>query len=52
MSHCLICCKGAAVTQIKVYGLKTHLDACKMQLSDTIHACVVEALHYPGKRLL
>lgn len=35
------------MTQIKIYGLKTHLDAWKMQLSDTIHACVVEALHYP-----
>jgi phenylpyruvate tautomerase PptA (4-oxalocrotonate tautomerase family) len=35
------------LAQIKIYGLKTHLDACKMRLSDTIHACVVEALHYP-----
>jgi phenylpyruvate tautomerase PptA (4-oxalocrotonate tautomerase family) len=35
------------VAQVKIYGLKTHLDQHTMQLSDVIHSCVVEALHYP-----
>ena len=35
------------MSQVKIYGLKTHLDSCKRQLSDAIHACVVEALQYP-----
>jgi phenylpyruvate tautomerase PptA (4-oxalocrotonate tautomerase family) len=35
------------MAQIKIYGLRTHLAACRAALSDTIHACVIEALHYP-----
>ena len=35
------------MAQVKIYGLKTHLDQHTMQLSDVIHSCVVEALHYP-----
>ncbi len=35
------------MSQIKIYGLKSHLDAVKARLSDAIHACVVQALHYP-----
>lgn len=35
------------MAQIKIYGLKNHITACRTQLSDTIHACVVEALQYP-----
>ncbi len=35
------------MSQVKIYGLKTHLDSCKRQLSDAIHACIVEALQYP-----
>ena len=38
------------MAQIKIYGLKSHLDACKSQLSDAIHACVVEALQYPPEK--
>ena len=38
------------MAQIKIYGLKSHLDSCKAQLSDAIHACVVEALHYPPEK--
>lgn len=35
------------MAQVKIYGLKAHLDRYAVEMSDTIHACVVEALHYP-----
>jgi 4-oxalocrotonate tautomerase family enzyme len=35
------------MAQIKIYGLKNHITARRTQLSDAIHACVVEALQYP-----
>jgi len=35
------------VAQIKIYGLREHLDPIKQELSDVIHACVVEALSFP-----
>jgi hypothetical protein len=35
------------MTQVKIYGLRESLDPIKAQLSDVIHACVVEALQYP-----
>jgi phenylpyruvate tautomerase PptA (4-oxalocrotonate tautomerase family) len=35
------------LAQVKVYGLKEHLDSAKARLSAIIHACVVEALAYP-----
>lgn len=39
------------MAQIKIYGLRPHLDAHKAQISDAIHSCVMEALSFPqGKR--
>lgn len=35
------------MAQIKIYGLHAHLDDRRAALSDTIHACVIEALQYP-----
>jgi phenylpyruvate tautomerase PptA (4-oxalocrotonate tautomerase family) len=35
------------VAQIKVYGVKEHLDPVKARLSEVIHACVVDALSFP-----
>ncbi len=35
------------MAQIKIYGIKDHLNPIKRQLSDVIHECVVEALHFP-----
>ena len=35
------------MSQVKVYGLKSNLDPVKRQLSDVIHSCLVEALHFP-----
>jgi Tautomerase enzyme len=38
------------MVQTKIYGLREHLDPIKSQLSDIIHACVVEALQYPDDK--
>jgi phenylpyruvate tautomerase PptA (4-oxalocrotonate tautomerase family) len=35
------------MAQIKIYGIKEHLNAAKGHLSDIIHSCVVDALSYP-----
>lgn len=35
------------MSQIKIYGQKSHIEQHRQVLSDTIHACVVEALAYP-----
>ncbi|MBS1806794.1 MAG: tautomerase family protein [Acidobacteria bacterium] len=35
------------MSQIKIYGLATHLNPIKAQLSDVIHSCVIDALSYP-----
>ena len=35
------------MAQVKIYGLREKLTPIKRQLSDVIHACVVEALHFP-----
>lgn len=35
------------MAQIKIYGIAEHLNPVKAQLSDVIHACVVEALQFP-----
>jgi 4-oxalocrotonate tautomerase family enzyme len=35
------------MAQIKVYGVDSHLNPIKEQLSDVIHGCVVEALVFP-----
>ena len=35
------------MSQIKIYGLREHLDPVKARLSDAIHSCVVDALSFP-----
>ncbi|MDF5714415.1 MAG: tautomerase family protein [Rhizonema sp. NSF051] len=35
------------MTQVKIYGIKEHLNPIKHRLSDVIHSCVVDALQYP-----
>jgi len=35
------------MAQIKVYGIDSHLNPIKEQLSEVIHGCVVEALKFP-----
>ncbi|MBA3944731.1 MAG: tautomerase family protein [Herpetosiphonaceae bacterium] len=38
------------MAQIKVYGLKEHLNQTKAQLSDIIHACAADALQLPTEK--
>ncbi len=35
------------MAQIKIYGVREHLNPVKAVLSETIHSCVVDALHFP-----
>ncbi len=35
------------MVQVKIYGLRDQLDPIKLQLSDVIHACIMDALQYP-----
>jgi phenylpyruvate tautomerase PptA (4-oxalocrotonate tautomerase family) len=36
--------------QVKIYGLAERLNPRKRQLSDVIHACVMEALQFPADK--
>jgi len=38
------------MAQIKIYGLKDHLNPIKAELSDVIHGCVMEALKFPANK--
>jgi hypothetical protein len=38
------------MSQVKIFGLREHLDPIKRQLSDVIHSCVMEALQYPADK--
>ncbi|CAG5010373.1 putative protein.1 [Dyadobacter sp. CECT 9275] len=38
------------MSQIKIYGLKTHLKPKREHLSEVLHACVVEAFVYPRNK--
>jgi phenylpyruvate tautomerase PptA (4-oxalocrotonate tautomerase family) len=35
------------MAQVKIYGLRKHLQPVRTRLSDAIHSCVVEALKFP-----
>ena len=35
------------MSQVKIFGLREHLDPVKRALSDVIHSCVVDALQFP-----
>ena len=36
--------------QIKVYGLREHLEPVRERLSEAMHSCVVEALKFPPEK--
>lgn len=38
------------MVQVKIYGVKEHIDPIKLQLSDVIHSCIVDALQYPSDK--
>jgi len=35
------------MAQVKIYGLREHLEPVKRSLSDVIHSCIVDALQFP-----
>ena len=35
------------MAQVKIYGLRSHLEANRTSISSAIHAAIVEALRYP-----
>jgi phenylpyruvate tautomerase PptA (4-oxalocrotonate tautomerase family) len=35
------------MSHVKIYGLREHLGPILRDVSDVIHSCVVDALHYP-----
>lgn len=38
------------MAQVKIYGLRQHLDPIKAHLSEVIHSCVVDALQFPPEK--
>ena len=38
------------MAQIKIYGLRAHLDQRKQPISDVIHHCAMEALQLPAEK--
>ncbi|HEY0720347.1 MAG TPA: tautomerase family protein [Gammaproteobacteria bacterium] len=38
------------MAQVKIYGIKEQLTSIRQRLSDTIHACVMEALQFPADK--
>ena len=38
------------MAQIKIYGIRDHLDPIKRTISDAIHSCVVDALQFPADK--
>lgn len=38
---------GGVVSQVKIYGIREHLTPIRVQLSDAIHSCIVQALNFP-----
>jgi hypothetical protein len=38
------------MTQVKIYGIREYLNPIKQELSNIIHACVMEALQYPADK--
>ena len=38
------------MVQTKIYGQRERLDSIKSELSDVIHACVIDALQYPSDK--
>ncbi|GAB3962099.1 tautomerase family protein [Spirosoma harenae] len=38
------------MSQVKIYGVREHLLPIRDQLSEVIHACVVDALQFPANK--
>lgn len=35
------------MAQVKIYGLRSHLDKIKTELSEVIHSCLVDSFSFP-----
>lgn len=38
------------MAQVKIYGLKNHLNKVQKDLSNTVHACIVDVLSFPEEK--
>lgn len=38
------------MAQVKIYGLRTHLEPIKTHLSDAIHQCLIKAFNLPENK--
>ena len=38
------------MAQVKIYGIREHLNPIKTKLSEVIHSCVVDALQFPPNK--
>ena len=38
------------MSQVKIYALRETLDPIRQRLSDVIHSCVMDALHFPADK--
>ena len=38
------------MAQIKIYGIREHLNPIKTTLSEVIHSCVIDALQFPPNK--
>lgn len=38
------------MAQVKIYGFKNHLNKIQKELSNTIHACIVDVLSFPKEK--
>lgn len=38
------------MAQVKIYGLRSHLETKRASISGAVHAAIVEALHYPKEK--
>jgi 4-oxalocrotonate tautomerase family enzyme len=38
------------MAQVKIYGLKAHLNPIRARLSDVIHGCAMDALQLPAEK--
>jgi len=38
------------MSQVKIFGLRTHLNTIIPAVSDVVHSCVMEALQYPKEK--
>jgi phenylpyruvate tautomerase PptA (4-oxalocrotonate tautomerase family) len=36
--------------QIKIFGIREHLHPIRLQVSDIVHSCIVEAFQYPKEK--